>query len=55
MTTLRHWERQGQGRLPEPSAGGVESQRMQTATQGTDVGFDGNKQVKGRKRHILIA
>jgi len=54
MTTLRHWERQGQGRLPEPSAACVESQGIKTATQGTDVGFDGHKKVKGRKRHILV-
>jgi hypothetical protein len=39
MTTLRYWERQGQGRLPEPSAGCVDSQSIKTATQGTDVGF----------------
>jgi putative transposase len=54
MTTLRHWERQGQGRLPEPSAGCADSQSIKTATQGIDVGFDGNKKVKGRKRHIVI-
>jgi putative transposase len=54
MTTRRHWERQGQGRLPEPSAGCVESQRIKTATQGIDGGFDGNKQGKGRKRPMLI-
>jgi putative transposase len=48
MTTLRHWERQGQGRLPEPSAACVDSQSIKTATQGTDVGFDGHKKVKGR-------
>jgi putative transposase len=52
--TLRPWERQGQGRLPEPSAGCAESQRIKTATQGTEVGCDGHKQGKGRKRHILI-
>ena len=54
MDTLHHWERQGQGRLPEPSAGCADSQSIKTATQGTDVGFDGNKKVKGRKRHILV-
>jgi putative transposase len=54
METLRHWERQGQGRLPEPSAGCVDSQSIKAATQGQDVGFDGTKKVKGRKRHILI-
>ena len=54
MTTLRHWERQGQRRRPEPSAACADSQRIKTAVQGIDVGFDGNKKVKGRKRHILV-
>ena len=54
MDTLRHWERQCQGRLPEPSAGCADSQSIKVATQGTEVGFDGNKKIKGRKRHILI-
>lgn len=54
MDTLRHWERQGQGRLPEPSAGCADSQSIKTATQGQDVGFDRHKKVKGRKRHILV-
>jgi putative transposase len=55
MTTRRHWERPGQGRRPAPSAGGVERQRLKTATQGPDVGVDGNKQGKGRTRHLLSA
>jgi putative transposase len=50
METLRQWECQCQGRLSEPSASCAESQSIKTATQGTDVGFDGNKKVKGRKR-----
>lgn len=54
METLRQWERQCRGRLPEPSAGCADSQSIKTATQGKDVGFDRNKKVKGRKRHILI-
>lgn len=54
MDTLRQWERQSKGRLPEPSACCVDSQSIKTATQGTDVGFDGNKKIKGRKRHILV-
>jgi transposase len=54
METLRQWERQGQGRLPEPSAACADSQSIKVATQGKDVGFDGNKKVKGRTRHILV-
>jgi len=32
----------------------VDSQSIQTATQGTEVGFEGGKKIKGRKRHILV-
>ena len=54
METLRQLERRRQGRQAEPSAGSVDSQSIKTATQATQVGFDGGKQVKGRKRHLLV-
>ena len=54
MTTLRQWERRSQGRLPEPSACCVDSQSIRAATQDEAIGFDGNKKIKGRKRHILV-
>jgi putative transposase len=54
METLRQWERRCQGRQPEPSAGSVDSQSIKTATQNEDIGFDGYKRIKGRKRHILV-
>lgn len=54
METRHQWERQSQGRLPEPSACCAASQSIKTATQGEDVGFDGHKKSKGRKRHILV-
>jgi putative transposase len=54
MDTLRQWERQSQGRLPEPSACCADSQSIKTATQGEAVGFDGHKKIKGRKRHLLV-
>ena len=47
-------QRLAQGRLPEPSACCADSQSSKAATQGTDIGFDGHKKVKGRKRHILV-
>ena len=37
-----------------PSAGCVDSQSVKAATQGQDIGFDGGKKVKGRKRHGLV-
>jgi putative transposase len=54
METLRQWERRCLGRKPEPSAGSIDSQSIKTATQNEDIGFDGNKKIKGRKRHILV-
>jgi putative transposase len=54
MATLRQWERRCLGRQPEPSAGSIDSQSMKTATQHEDIGFDGNKKIKGRKRHLLV-
>ena len=54
MEALRQRERHRQGRQTEPSAGSVDSQSIKTATQTAEVGFDGGKQVKGRKRHLLV-
>ncbi len=54
MEHLRQGERRCQGRKAEPSAGSIDSQRIKTSTQHEDIGSDGNKKVKGRKRHILV-
>lgn len=54
MEELTYQERRRQGRHPEPTGGCLDSQSVKAATQPVaDVGFDGNKQVKGRKRHVL--
>lgn len=54
MDILRTWERRDQGRKDDPSASGADSQSIKVTMQGQEIGFDGNKKIKGRKRHILV-
>ncbi|WP_390622251.1 IS5 family transposase [Euhalothece natronophila] len=47
--------REEQGRNPEPSPGIIDSQeREDWRKKGEVYGYDGGKQIKGRKRHILV-
>ena len=52
---LHQWVRVSEDRHPCPSAAILDSQSVKTATPGAiDVGYDGAKQTKGRKRHLLV-
>lgn len=52
---LVQWERVVQGRQNVPSAASLDSQSVKSATPAAlEVGFDGGKKIKGRKRHLMV-
>lgn len=54
LNALRRRARQARGRDPTPRVACIDSQSVKTAGGGDDVGTDGGKKVRGRKRHIVV-
>jgi putative transposase len=54
VDALRRQVRVEKGRDPEPRTAAIDSQTVPTHHQGQESGIDGGKNVKGRKRHIVV-
>ena len=51
---MLYLERLKLGRIARPSAGIIDNQSIKVSDQGGLSAYDGNKKIKGRKRHLLV-
>jgi len=54
LHALRMRVREAAHRDPTPRVACIDSQSVKTASGGDEVGIDGGKKVRGRKRHIIV-